>query len=224
MVERGMTPIRLALALALGLVLLVPATASAWRSPPAGAAKPYFDSRANTRAAVERGAKSLAAARPSVATVRARTALRKSLGREGVMEIDPLTGTPRQLMRTDGALSSPRAGSRETIALDFVRANRTALGLSDADVDGLVLSHVERNPRGLAVVHFQQVYRGIPAFDNDVRVAIDRAGRVHAVSGSPRRGLSVASTDPALSGAEALARLQRNVGVERSEPVSSGPT
>jgi extracellular elastinolytic metalloproteinase len=46
---------------------------------------------------------------------------------------------------------------------------------------------------------------------------------VHSVAGSPRRDLSVASVDPSLSGAEALARLQKNVGVERSLPVTSGP-
>ena len=73
-------------------------------------------------------------------------------------------------------------------------------------------------------MHFRQLYRGIPAFDNDLRVAIDRAGRVLSVAGAPRHDLAVASVEPSLSGAEALARLQRNVGVERSLPVSSGPT
>ena len=80
-------------------------------------------------------------------------------------------------------------------------------------------------PRGLTVVHFRQLYRGIPAFDNDVRVAIDRAGRVHSVAGLAAAATSrVASVDPSLSGAEALARLQKNVGVERSLPVTSGPS
>ena len=139
------------------------------------------------------------------------------------MSIDPLTGTPRQLMRTDGALSAPRAGARETIARDFLRSNRTALGLSAADVDALVLSQKVTTPRGLTVVHFQQVFRGIPAFDNDVRVAIDRAGRVGSVAGSPRHDLSVASTDPAISGTDAYAALQRNVDVRRTVPVRSGP-
>ena len=57
-----------------------------------------------------------------------------------------------------------------------------------------------------------------------MRVAIDRAGRVHSVAGSPRHDLAVASVEPSLSGAEALARLQQNVGVERSLPVTSGPS
>jgi hypothetical protein len=203
-------------------LLALPATASAWVRPPAPAAKPFFDSRASARSAAVRSATSVA--RPSRETVQARAALERKLGLEGVISIDPLTGTPRQLMRTDGALSGPRAGARADIARDFVRANRTALGLSDADLDGLVVAHEDTTPRGLTVVRFQQVFRGIPAFDNDVRVAIDRAGRVHAVSGAPRHALSVPSIEPQLSGAEAFAALQRNVGVERVVPVRSGPT
>ena len=71
-------------------------------------------------------------------------------------------------------------------------------------------------------MHFRQVYAGIPAFDNDVRVAIDRAGRVISVAGSPLAGLSVDSTQPQLTGPQALARLQRNVGARRAVAARSG--
>ena len=72
-------------------------------------------------------------------------------------------------------------------------------------------------------MHFRQVFAGIPAFDNDVRVAIDRAGRVISVAGSPLAGLAVASTQPQLSGPQALARLQGNVGARRAVAARSGP-
>jgi len=218
---------RHAVAVAVGAIALLPATATAvTRSQPTGpaAAKPYLDSRAGDRSQAARAGSTVAAARPSARTRQARTELRRDLGRQGVLSIDPLTGTPRQLLRTDGALSSPRAGDRAEIALDFVRANREALGLDAADLDGLSAQRRTSTPRGLTVVRFRQLYRGIPAFDNDLRVAIDRAGRVHSLAGSPRPDLGVASIEPSLSGAEALARLQKNVGVERSLPVTSGPT
>jgi hypothetical protein len=217
---------RHAVALVVGTLFVLPATAAAvTRSQPTGpaAAKPYLDSRAADRDRAARAGTTVAAARPSARTRQGRTALRRDLGREGVLSIDPLTGTPRQLLRTNGALSGPRGGDRADIALDFVRGNVAALGLDAADVDGLSLQRRVRTPRGLTVVHFRQLYRGIPAYDNDLRVAIDRAGRVHSVAGSPRHGLRVASIEPSLSGAEALARLQKNVGVERSLPVTSGP-
>ena len=214
------------LALVLGALLAVPATAAAaTRSQPVGvdAAKPYFDSRASDRSRAARAGATVAAARPSERTRSARSDLKRGLGRGGVVTIDPLSGTPRQLLRTDGALSGPRGGARTDIARDFVRANRSALGLDAADLDGLDLDRRATTPDGLTVVHFRQLYRGIPAFDNDLRVAIDRAGRVLSVAGAPRHDLAVESVEPSLSGAEALARLQRNVGVERSLPVRSGP-
>ena len=215
------------LALVVGALLVVPGTAAAaTRSQPVGveAAKPYFDSRTGARSKAARAGTTVAAARPSTQTRLARNTLERRLGRQGVLNIDPLTGTPRQLLRTDGALSGPRGGARADIAQDFVRANSTALGLDAADLDGLDLQRRATTPGGLTVVHFRQLYRGIPAFDNDLRVAIDRAGRVVSVAGAPRNDLAVDSVEPDISGAEALARLQRNVGVERSLPVRSGPT
>jgi len=219
-------PARPVVALVLGALLVLPGTASAaTRSQPVGvdAAKPYFDSRAGDRSQAARARTTVAAARPNAATSRARSALKRGLGRQGVLKIDPLSGTPRQLLRTDGALSGPRGGERADIAREFVRANRTALGLDAADLDGLDLQRRAATPDGLTVVHFRQLHRGIPAFDNDLRVAIDRAGRVLSVAGAPRHDLAVDTIEPSLSGVEALARLQRNVGVERSLPVRSGP-
>jgi extracellular elastinolytic metalloproteinase len=211
-----------AVALVLGALLVLPATAGAVTAVTPVGAKPYFDSRAADRGRV-RASATVAAARPDERTRLARADLRRNLGRGAVLNVDPLTGTPRQLLRTDGALADPRGGDRADIALEFARANREALGLDSADLDGLDLRRRLKTAQGLTVVQFRQLYRGIPAFDNDLRVAIDRAGRVVSVAGAPRHDLAVASVQPSLSGAEALVRLQRNVGVERSLPVRSGP-
>ena len=193
---------RPAVALVLSALLFPAATASAARTAPVGvaAAKPYFDSRAADRSRAARAGTTVAAARPSARTRATRSALERSLGREGVLTIDPLSGTPRQLLRTDGALSGPRGGARADIARDFVRANRSALGIDAADLDGLDADRRATTPDGLTVVHFRQLYRGIPAFDNDLRVAIDRAGRVLSVAGAPRRDLAVASVEPSSAG------------------------
>ncbi|MEA2193227.1 MAG: extracellular elastinolytic metalloproteinase, partial [Solirubrobacteraceae bacterium] len=100
---------------------------------------------------------------------------------------------------------------------------RDVLGLSEADVAGLDGGRVVSGARGSSVVHFRQLYRGIPAFDNDLRVGLDSDGRVLSVAGSPRPGLSVASIEPALSGSQALTALQRDVGAVRAVDVRSGP-
>ena len=206
------------------LVALPVAAASAQVRPAKSAAqpKPFFDSREGARAAVSRARNPYVTA--TARTSAARTAFRASLGRQTVLSVDPLTGTPRQLVRLDRPLTAAASGDRAAIALDYAHANRAALGLDAADLDGLVLAERVNAPRGVQVIRWQQRADGIPAFDNDLRVAVDRAGRVISVAGSPRHDLSVASTKPALDASAALRRLQENVGAVRPVAVESGPS
>lgn len=192
--------------------------------PKSGAVKPFFDSRATPRIAAARPGGATRFARPSATTSQARSAMRSSLGRQAVMAIDPLTATPRQLMRLNGALSAPAAGARATIAMGYVRDHQAELGLGSADLDDFVLADSQSSGRGLTVMRWQQRYRGIPAFDNDLRVAVDRAGRVMSVGGSPVHGLSVPSIVPAVGAADALRRLATNVGAHADTTVASAST
>ena len=64
---------------------------------------------------------------------------------------------------------------------------------------------------------------GHPAFDNGVRVALDRAGRVLGITGSPQPDLSVAPSPAKLSAARPCA-LQRSVGLTGPVRVCSGPS
>ena len=82
------------------LVALPVAAASAQVRPAKSAAqpKPFFDSReVHARPSRARNPYVTATARTSAA----RTAFRASLGRQTVVSVDPLTGTPRQLVRLD---------------------------------------------------------------------------------------------------------------------------
>ena len=150
----------------------------------------------------------------------ARRRLVRGLGRQAVLDADPLTGTPRVLGKLNGTLSGPRAGDPADVALDYVRDRAGALGLSDGDLAGLRLAD-RHTARGVTHLRWQQVVRGIPAYDNDLRVNVDGDGRVINVLGTPRHGLSVDSVSPALSAARALDALQRNVGVSRDVRVTS---
>ena len=66
-------------------------------------------------------------------------ALRSSLGTQGIVDIDPLTGTPRQIARLDGFLTGPSGKAASAVALDYVRAHLDAFALSSADLATLVL-------------------------------------------------------------------------------------
>ena len=128
----------------------------------------------------------------------------------------------RSVQAVDGALSRPAAGDRAAVALDWVRANRGALGLTAADVDGLDLT-ARATSRGTGFTHlrYRLSDRGIPAFDGGLRVSLDRGGRVLSAIASPAP--QVDSAAPRLGAAAALRALQRDVGVERTVGVVSGP-
>jgi hypothetical protein len=211
------------LALAVALVL-APATATAVAPQSAaahGGPKPFLDVRDR---AVDR-ARAPGATRPRAlpaADRAARDRLVRGLGEQAVLEPDPVTATPRVLGRLDGTLTGPRAGDAADIALAYVRANARALGLAAADLAGLELAD-RRTVGGVTHLRWRQVHRGIPAYDNEVRVNLDGDGRVVNVLGTPRSGLSVPSVSPGLSAAGALAALMRNVGSSRDVRVTSGP-
>ena len=128
----------------------------------------------------------------------------------------------RSVQAVDGALTRPAAGDRSDVALDWVRSNRAALGLTADDVDGLELtSRATSRGTGFTHLRFRQADRGIPAFDGGVRVSLDRDGRILSASGAPAP--QVASAAPRLDAVEALRALQRDVGVSRPVRVVEGP-
>ncbi len=201
-------------------VLLSPAAAIGQGRNAGGAElKPFFDSRAGVRAPA-RTARAGRAARIE----RARTALRSRLGRSGVLDVDPITNTPRSLTALDGALTGPSGAGRDAIARSFLRMNAGALGLSASDVDALDPAQRVDAPGGVTILRYGQSLDGIPTFDNGVRVALDHAGRVLGVTGSPQPGLAVASTTPKLDAAAAMRAVQRSVGATRAVRVSGGPS
>jgi extracellular elastinolytic metalloproteinase len=181
--------------------------------------RPFFDVR---QPAIDR------ATRPNATAPRelpaddraARRRLVRGLGRQAVLDADPLTATPRVLGKLNGTLTGPRAGDPADVALDYVRERAPALGLSEGDLTGLRLA-ARHTARGVTHLRWQQVVRGVPAYDNDLRVNVDGDGRVINVLGTPRHALSVDSVTPALSAGRALEALQRNVGIARAVRVTS---
>jgi hypothetical protein len=138
----------------------------------------YLDVRQPVRAQLTRRSAQLRA--PSHASRDARRALAQRLGRHGIIDIDPLTGTPRRLADTDHPLSGPKTGSAVAIAKHYVRANLAALGLTKDDLKSLRLTdHIEA-PGGLHILRWRQYVDGIPALDNELQG--------HRHSGRPHRG------------------------------------
>jgi len=208
-------------AVAAALVAFPAAAGAAVPPSAAGGPKPFFDVRAAAKG--QAGASAADPARRLPATSRsARSRLMRGLGEGAVLEPDAITATPRVLGRLDGALTRARAGDAANLAMRYVRTHASALGLDAGDLATLRLTD-RFTTSGITHLRWRQFYRGIPAYDNDLRVNVDGEGRVINVLGAPRHNLAVPSVVPRLSAPAALGALVRDVGGTRVPRVTSAP-
>jgi extracellular elastinolytic metalloproteinase len=156
---------------------------------------------------------SLSAAAATGAPVdRPADALRSSLGLQGVVDLDPLTGTPRVVARLDGFLTEPAEGDAVDIVLDYVRANETVFGLDEDDLGGLRLVRDETDAFGVRHLLWAQEAEGIPAFANDLRASVTSDGRIVNVLGSPIPDLELPPDALGVGGGEAVVSTLRAEG------------
>src|SRR5213079_832082 len=117
--------------------------------------------------------------------------------------------------RLGGFLTGPAAGDPAGIALGYVRDHAAALGLGAGDLARLRLVRRRATPDGVTHLTWAQTYRGIPAFDTDLRVNVAGGGQVISVLGSPRGGLSGPSIRPRASARRALVSALRDARAAR---------
>jgi len=109
------------------------------------------------------------AARQSAAPKAGVLKLRGQLGNQGVIDIDPLTGTARTVARLDGFLTKASRLPAPFIALNYVRANPDVFGLDGAAVDRLKLRKDYVDIAGTHHLSFIQEVGGIPVFGNGIK-------------------------------------------------------
>src|SRR5262245_49164698 len=195
----------------LGAVLLLATAALVAASPsyagpkPTHQGRPHLDVNATASARAELAKRADALAERPAAAV---SVLRRSLGGEAVVDIDPLTQTPRSVARLAGYLTAPSAARPEAVARDYLRANREVFRLDDAS---LTLTKAYTDVAGIHHVRFAQTVGGVPVLNGGVRVNIAPNGRIINVVGSPTMILSNTSTTPAIAGEAALATALRSV-------------
>ena len=143
---------------------------------------------------------------------RAQARLREELGPFGILEIDPLTGTPAVVGRRLGFLTGASGGSARSIALGYVADHADAFGLDADDRTSLELADSYRSESGASHLWWRQVFRGIELYDNFLGANVDADGRLINVLGSPVPDPQVDSIDPRLSAEQALRRAAADVG------------
>lgn len=162
----------------------------------------FFDSRQSPAAAVVlRGRAKRLAESPDPAT----ESLKTSLGAEGILDIDPLTATPRMVGKLDGFLTGASGSGAADVALGYVRDNAAAFGLTPAGVAGLTLARDYVSLDGTHHLFFRQAVGGVPVFGNGVKANVTRDGRLINVLGSPVSATSGGSGTPGIGAADAVA-------------------
>jgi hypothetical protein len=195
-----------ALALCL-LAALAAATSAAAVGPKVSAhGRPTFDVNATAAARSELRARGRDLdARPPAAV----RALERRLGRQGVVELDPLTATPRVVARLDGFLTGSSSAPAESVARAYLEANREVFRV---DPGSLRLGRSWTDVHGVTHLSFVQEVGGVPVLNGGVRVNVGRDGRIVDVTGSPVAFLPASLAEPAVAAEQAVATAIRDRG------------
>jgi hypothetical protein len=165
-----------------------------------------YDARRDPAVALDR-----TLARPTAAAGR----LRASLGEQGIVDIDPLTGTPRQVARLDGFLTGPSKAPAAQVARAYLKAHADLFGVDPAT---LTLSRDYRDIAGTHHLSFRQHAGSVPVFGNGIRADVARNGALIQMTGSPVRPEPAGLGAARLTGGQALDTARRDVRETRSTP------
>ncbi|TCC11466.1 peptidase M36 [Kribbella soli] len=118
---------------------------------------------------------------------------RDSLGTQGVVEVDPNTGTPAQVTKLNGFLTGKSAKKATDVALGYVKAHPEIFKLSDADLGTLKLRKDYVDDLGTHHIFWSQVVDGVEVFGNGLKANVTKNGQLISVMGSPVSGLATAA-------------------------------
>ncbi|MEU7904587.1 M36 family metallopeptidase [Actinoplanes sp. NPDC049118] len=137
--------------------------------------------------------------------------LRDKLGVQGIVDMDPATGTPRRVAKIDGFLTGPSHSNPAKVAMGYVKANPAVFGLSAAEVGQLRLRRDYVDVAGTHHLSFTQSVGGVPVFGNGLKAHVAKDGRLIQVDGSPLAELPSSPGSAKLNAEKARAAAVRNV-------------
>jgi extracellular elastinolytic metalloproteinase len=145
----------------------------------------FYDSRDLTGKALTQAQRKLVNHRSQ-----AQTAYYHRLGTNADIQIDPLTGTPRQFGKRTGYLTGRSSQPARTVAWNYVTRNHAILGLKKADLSTFRFRQDYRDTLGIHHLSWSQQVRGATVFGNGLKVNVTKRGQVVSVQGSPVAGLA----------------------------------
>lgn len=119
-------------------------------------------------------------------------------------------------------LTAPNQGDALDIALNYIRDNARALGLSADDLrDVIVTDRYTSRHNGVTHIYLRQRYNGIEVFGADINVNVAADGSIINVGNSFLANLAAAvgAQAPARSAVQAVAAAGRHLGLELNQAV-----
>lgn len=127
----------------------------------------------------------------------------------------------RSLSSPTGYLTGPQEGEPLVVARAYAADHAAALGVTADDlVDTEVTDAVYSTVSGATRVYLRQRHRGIPVYNGQLQVNVNRDGRVISVHSALVPGLAAAATDatPALDAEAALLAAAGHLGLSADGP------
>ncbi len=127
-------------------------------------------------------------------TIEAAQALARGLADVSI-SYDETTGAVRSLSNQVGHLTEARPGvDALTVALDYVRQSVSLLGLEEADLDDYeVTDRVYSKVTAATHIYLRQRHRGLPVYNAQLHINVNRDGRILSVNNSFLPGLAGAA-------------------------------
>ena len=131
---------------------------------------------------------------------------------------DETTGGTRTLFNRLGYLTDPDPdGTPLEIGVGFVTANLGLLGLDATDVAEYETRNIVTNRvTGSTHIYLRQAFGGIPVYNGQLHINVNRDGRVLSVNNAFLPGLAdaVSTTDPTVAAVTAVASAAAHLGTE----------
>ncbi|WP_433379162.1 M36 family metallopeptidase [Actinoplanes sp. CA-142083] len=139
--------------------------------------------------------------------------MRSELGDQGIVDLDRLTGTPRQVARLDGFLTGPSRKPAVRVAQDYLKTHADLFGVDPAT---LKLRRDYVDIEGTHHLSFLQQVGDVPVFGNGIRADVARNGALIQMTGSPVRQMPDELGGARLTAGQALDTARRDARETRS--------
>jgi extracellular elastinolytic metalloproteinase len=135
---------------------------------------------------------------------------------ELTVESNDATGAVSTLSSQRGYLTGATSGRPMDLAMAFVRSNVAALGLEPSDLQGYAVSDVVHSRvTGATHIYLQQRHAGIPVYNAQLQINVNRDGRIISVNNSflPALAQSATALKPRMQLAAAVTAAAKFSGI-----------